>query len=123
MLPALQPPAYALADGWTTFIVPVLVRCEDRLRLPSQFVEAMKGQEMAYAILQECSAGQSKYRIEVYYDNEGKCYFRNGWSKFFAEYDVHAGWFLLFTHRDGMQDFFVCVFDNTLCARSFTSWS
>jgi hypothetical protein len=57
MLPVLQPPAYALADGWTTFIVPVLVGCEDRLCLPSQFVEVMKGQEMAYAILQECSTG------------------------------------------------------------------
>jgi hypothetical protein len=122
MLPALQPPAYASAEGWTTFIVPVLARDEDRLRLPSQFVEAMEGQEMAYAILQECSIGQPKYRVKVYYDGEGKCYFRNGWSKFLTDYGVHAGWFLLFTHRNRMQDFFVRVFDVTLCACSFAAW-
>jgi hypothetical protein len=118
-----QPPAYASAEGWTTFLVAVLAKYEDRLRLPSQFVKTMEGQEMAYAILQECSAGQPKYRVKIYYDGEGKCYFRNGWPKFFTEYDVHAGWFLLFTRRDGMQEFFVRVFDGTLCARSFAAWS
>jgi hypothetical protein len=123
MLPVLQPPAYALAEGWSTFIVPVLTGAEDRLRLPSQFMEAMEGQEMAYAILQECSVGQPKYRVEVYYDSEGKCYFYNGWPKFFADYGVHTGWFLLFTRRNGMQDFFVRVFDGTLCARSFAAWA
>jgi hypothetical protein len=69
----------------------VLAGCKDRLRLLSQFVEAMEGQEMAYAILQECSVGQPKYRIEIYYHFEGKCYFRNGWPKFFAEYGILAG--------------------------------
>jgi hypothetical protein len=112
-----------LAEGWSTFIVPVLAGAEDRLCLPSQFVEAMEGQEMAYAILQECSVGQPKYRVEVYYDGEGKCYFRNGWPKFFADYGVHVGWFLLFTRRDGMRNFFVCIFDGTLCARTFAAWS
>jgi hypothetical protein len=101
----------------------VLAGAEDRLPLPSQFVEAMEDQEMAYAILQECSVGQPRYRVEVYYDGEGKCYFRNGWPMFFADYGVHAGWFLLFTRRSGMQDFFVCVFDGTLCAFSFAAWS
>jgi hypothetical protein len=54
----------------------------------------MEGQEMAYATLQECSVGQPKYRVEVYYDDKGECYFRNGWPKFFVDYSVHAGWFL-----------------------------
>jgi hypothetical protein len=116
MLQALQPPAYASAEGWSTFIVPVLAGAEDHLRLPSQFVETMEGQEMAYAILQECNVVQTKYRIEVYYDGEGKCYFRNRWPKFFADYGVH-------TRRNEMQDFFVRVFDGTLCARSFAAWS
>jgi hypothetical protein len=82
----------------------------------------MEGQEMAYTILQECNAGQPKYRVEVYYDGEGKCYFRNGWPKFFVDYGVHSGWFLLFTCHDGMQDFFIRVFDGTLYARSFAAW-
>jgi hypothetical protein len=122
-LPALQPSAYTSAEGWSTFIVPVLAGAKDRLRLPSQFMEAMEGQEMAYAMLQECSVGQPRYRIEVYYDGEGECYFRDGWPKFFADYGVHAGWFLLFTRHDGRQNFVVCIFDGTLCARTFIAWS
>jgi hypothetical protein len=77
-LPALQPPAYTSAKGWSTFIIPVLAGAMDRLRLPSRFVEAMEGQEMAYATLQECSVGQPKYRVKVYYDGGGECYFHNG---------------------------------------------
>jgi hypothetical protein len=47
VLPAFQPPAYTSAKGWSTFIVPVLIGAKERLRLPSQFVEMMEGQEMA----------------------------------------------------------------------------
>jgi hypothetical protein len=36
---------------------------------------------------------------------------------------VKPGWFLLFTCRDGMQDFFVCIIDGTLYGRSFFAWS
>jgi hypothetical protein len=57
VLPARQPPAYTSAEGWYTFIVLVLAGARDRLRLPSQFMEAMEGQEMAYATLQKCSVG------------------------------------------------------------------
>jgi hypothetical protein len=39
---------------------------------------------MAYAMLQE-------YHVEVYYDGKGVCYFRGGWSKFFANYGVQEG--------------------------------
>jgi hypothetical protein len=123
MLPALQPPVYTSTEGWSTFIVPVLARAKECLRLPSQFVEAMQGQEMAYATLQECSMGQPRYRVEVYYDGEGECYFCDGCSKFFADYGVHAGWFLLFTCRDGRRNFIICIFDDTLCARTFAAWS
>jgi hypothetical protein len=35
MIPALQPPAYTSAEGWSTFIVPILVGAKDLLRLPS----------------------------------------------------------------------------------------
>jgi hypothetical protein len=66
--PALQPPAYISAEGWSTCIIPVLAGARDLLHLPSQFTDLMEGQEMAYAKLQECSGGQPKYRIEIYYD-------------------------------------------------------
>jgi hypothetical protein len=36
---------------------------------------------------------------------------------------VHTAWILRFTHRDGMQNFFVCIIDGTLYARTFAAWS
>jgi hypothetical protein len=88
---ALQPPAYISAEGWSTCIVPVLSGAKDLLCLPSQFMESMEGQEMAYATLRECSVGQHKYRIEGYYDGQGVCFFRDGWSRFFIDYGMHEG--------------------------------
>jgi hypothetical protein len=84
-------------------------------------MESMEGQEMAYATLRECSVGQPKYRIEVYYDGQGVCYFRDGWSKFFIDYGVHEGWFLPFTRRDGKKNFTICIFNGTLSACTFTA--
>jgi hypothetical protein len=81
----------------------------------------MEGQEMAYAKLRECSGGQPTYRVEVYYDGQGGCYFRDGWSKFFIDYGVHEGWFILLTRHDGKKDFTVCLFDGTLSARTFAA--
>jgi hypothetical protein len=83
----------------------------------------MEGQEMAYAKLRECSGGQPKYRVDIYYDGQGVCYFHDGWSKFFIDYGVHEGWFLLLTRHDGKKDFTVCLFDGTLSARTFAAWS
>jgi hypothetical protein len=121
--PALQPPAYISAEGWSTCIIPVLAGARDLLRLPSLFTDSMEGQEMAYAKLRECSGSQPKYRVEIYYDGQGVCYFHDGWSKFFIDYGVHEGWFLLLTRHDGKKDFTVCLFDGTLSARTFTAWS
>jgi hypothetical protein len=101
----------------------MLAGTQNLLRLPSKFTDSMEGQEMAYAKLRECSGGQPTYRVEIYYDGQGECYFHDGWSKFFIDYGVHGGWFLLLTHRDGKKDFTVCLFDGTLSARSYTARS
>jgi hypothetical protein len=66
--PALQPPTYISAQGWSTYIIPALAGSRDLLRLPSQFMDSMEGQEMAYAKMRECSDGQPSYCIKVYYD-------------------------------------------------------
>jgi hypothetical protein len=121
--PALQPPAYISAEGWSTCIIPVLAGAQNLLCLPSKFTDSMEGQEMAYAKLRECSGGQPKYRVEIYYDGQGVCYFRDGWSKFFIDYGVHEGWFLLLTRHDGKKDFTVCLFDDTLSVRTYAAWS
>jgi hypothetical protein len=49
------------------------------------------------------------------------CYFRDGWSKFFIDYGVHEGWFILLTCHDGKEDFTICLFDGTLSARAFAA--
>jgi hypothetical protein len=77
---------------------------QNLLHLPSKFTDTMEGQDMAYAKLREC-------------------YFRDGWSKFFIDYGVHEGWFLLLTRHDGKKDFTICLFDGTLSARTFAAWS
>jgi hypothetical protein len=118
---ALQPPAYISAQGWSTCIIPMLAGARDLLRLPTQFTSSMEDQEMAYVRLRECSGGQPTYRVEVYYDGQGVCYFRDGWSKFFIDYGVHEGWFILLTRQDEKEDFTICLFDGTLFARAFAA--
>jgi hypothetical protein len=49
------------------------------------------------------------------------CYFRDGWSKFFIDYGVHEGWFILLTRQDEKDDFTICLFDGTLSARAFAA--
>jgi hypothetical protein len=110
-----------LAQGWSTCIIPVLAGARDLLHLPTQFASSMEDQEMAYAKLRECSGGQPSYRVEVYYDCQGVCYFCDGWSKFFIDYGVHEGWFILLTHQDEKDNFTICLFDGTLSAHAFTA--
>jgi hypothetical protein len=119
--PALHPPTYISAQGWSTCIIPMLAGSRDLLRLPTQFTSSMEDQEMAYARLRECSGGQPTYRIEVYYDGQGVFYFRDGWSKFFIDYSVHEGWFILLTRQDEKEDLTICLFDGTLSARAFAA--
>jgi hypothetical protein len=40
--PALQPPDYISAQGWSTCIIPVLAGSRDLLRLPTQFISSME---------------------------------------------------------------------------------
>jgi hypothetical protein len=121
--PALQLPAYISVEGWSTCIIPVLAGAWDLPCLPTQFMSSMEDQEMAYAKLWECSGGQPTYHVEVYYDGQGVCYFCDGWSKFFIDYGVHEGWFILLTHHDGKEDFTICLFDGTLSAHAFVAQS
>jgi hypothetical protein len=56
----------------------VLAGFQNLLRLPYKFTDSMERQEMAYANLRECSGGQPTYHVEIYYDGQGECYFRDG---------------------------------------------
>jgi hypothetical protein len=67
-------------------------------------MEAMEGQELSRAVVQECSSDQPMYEVEAYYDGEGKCYFCGRWPRFLADYGVKEGWFHLFSRHSGMRD-------------------
>jgi hypothetical protein len=121
--PTRQPPAYASVNGFVTFLVPILAGSEERLPLPFKFVEAIEGQGLTRAIMEECSGGQPSYDIEVFHNGEGKCYFHGRWPKFFADYGLREGWSLIFFRHNGMCDFCVRVIDGSFCARSFTAWA
>jgi hypothetical protein len=85
-----------LVNGYIIFVVPVLARSEERLPLPFKFVEAMEGQGLTHAIVEDCSGGQPSYDVEIFHDGEGKSYFRGGWPKFFEDYGLREGWSLIF---------------------------
>jgi hypothetical protein len=57
----------------------------------------------------------------MYYDGEGKSYFRNGWLRFGADYDIQPGFFLIFLHHSGMAKFTVCIYDGTMCCCSYAA--
>jgi hypothetical protein len=87
--PMKQPPADASVNRFVTFLVPILAGSEERLPLPFKFIEAMEGQVLAR--VEECSGSQPSYDVEVFDDGEGKCYFYDGWPKFFADYGLRVG--------------------------------
>jgi hypothetical protein len=59
----------------------------------------MEGHGLVHAIVEECSGGQPSYNIKIFHDGEGKCYFRGGWPKFFADYGLREGWSLIFSRH------------------------
>jgi hypothetical protein len=108
-------------DGYVSFIISVLALGAGH---PSstQVYGDDGGRELSHVVLQEGSDSQPSYDLEVYYDSEGKSYFCDGWAKFETDYDVHEGFFLVFSHRCGTLKFYVCIFDGTLCCRSYAPW-
>jgi hypothetical protein len=70
-------------------------------------METVEGRELSHAILREGSDGQPPYELEVHYDGEGKCYFRDGWLKFSMDYGMQEGFFLVFTHCSGTFKFYL----------------
>jgi hypothetical protein len=52
----------------------------------------------------------------------GKSYLRDGWPKFFKDYNLKVGWPLIFTCR--VESLFLCarVVDTSGCARAYSPW-
>jgi hypothetical protein len=65
-----------LVNGYITFLVTLLAGSEERLPLSFWLVEALEG--LTHAVVEECNSDQPSYDVELFYDGEGKCYFRGG---------------------------------------------
>jgi hypothetical protein len=77
--------SYTPKHGFTTSVVHLLARCEERLLLPASFVGTMGKNPPTSFMVEDGSGSQPLYLIEVLHDKEGKSYLTEGWAKFFVE--------------------------------------
>jgi hypothetical protein len=103
-------------------MVHLLARCEEHLPLLASFVGTMGKNPPTSTMVEEGSGGQPLYLIEVLHDEQGKSYLTEGWTKFFVDYDLKQGWFLILTHRSGSPILCVRIIDDAGCARAYSSW-
>jgi hypothetical protein len=87
-----QRPAYTSVNGYTTFLVPVRARSEERLPLPFKVVDTMEGNGLTHAVVEECNGNQPSYPVEIFHGGEGKSYLHGRWLKFFEDYGLKKGW-------------------------------
>jgi hypothetical protein len=89
--PARQRLFYTSEHGFTTFVAHLRAGCEVRLLLPFRFVDTLGKNPLRHAMVEEGSGGQPLYPVELYHDAIGKSYLRDGWPKFFKDYDLEGG--------------------------------
>jgi hypothetical protein len=120
--PPKQRLSYTPKHGFATSVVHLLAGCEERLPLPTSFIGMMGKNPPTSFMVEDGSGGQPLYLIEVLHDEEGKSYLTEGWAKFFIEYDLKRGWFLILTHRFGSPILCVHIVDDSSCARAYSPW-
>jgi hypothetical protein len=120
--PARQRLSYTLEHGFTTFVAHLRAGCEVRLPLPFRFVDTLGKNPLMHTMVEEGSGGQPLYPVEVYHDAMGKSYLRDGWPKFFKDYDLKVGWSLIFTHHVESLFFYIRVVDTSGCACAYSPW-
>jgi hypothetical protein len=86
--PARQRLSYISEHGFTTFVVHLRAGCEVRLPLPPSFVGTLGRNPLTSVMVEEGSGGQPLYLVEVLYDEQGKSYLTNGWTRFIDDYDL-----------------------------------
>jgi hypothetical protein len=94
-------------------------QCHEIQRLPLKFTQFMDGRELREAILREHSGGGTPYEVEVWYDGDGKQYFKGGWSQFVDDHDIQRGSFMTFDFYVGTSKFDVRIYDVTQCQKEY----
>jgi hypothetical protein len=102
-----------------SFFCIVGAQCREIQRVPLKFTNFMDGRELREAVLHEHSGGGTPYKVEVWYDGDGKMYFRGGWSQFAEDHDLHQGFFMIFDYHCGTSKFDVKIYDGTQCQREY----
>jgi hypothetical protein len=120
--PARQQLSYTSEHGFTTFMAHLRAGCKVRLPLLFRLVDTLGKNPLTHAMAEEGSSGQPMYPVEVYHDTMGKSYLRDGWPKFFEDYDLKVGWSLIFTCHVKSPFFCVRVVDTSGCARAYSPW-
>jgi hypothetical protein len=82
-----------------------MAQCREIQRLSLNFTKFMDGRELREAVLHEQSGRGIPYEVEVWYDGNGKQYFRGGWSQFAEDHDIHQGFFMAFDFHIGTSKF------------------
>jgi hypothetical protein len=120
--PPRQRLSYVSKKGFTTFVVHLWARCEERLPLPASFVGTMGRNPPMIIMVEEGSGGQPLYLVEILHDEQGKSYLANGWTRFIDDYDLKCGWTLVCTRRTESPILCVRVVDTSGCARVYSPW-
>jgi hypothetical protein len=94
-------------------------QCREIQQVPLKFTNFMDGRELREAVLREHSGGGTPYEVEVWYDGDGEMYFRDGWSQFAKDHDLHQGFFMIFDYHCGTSKFDVKIYDGTRCQKEY----
>jgi hypothetical protein len=120
--PPRQRLSYTPKHGFTTSMVHLRARCEERLPLPASFVGTIGRNPPTSIMVEEGSGGQPLYLVEVLHDEEGKSYLTDSWTRFLNDYDLKCGWTLILTYRAGSPVLCVHIVDTSGCARAYSPW-
>jgi hypothetical protein len=115
--PSAPPPA-VLPKIFSFFCI-AMAQCREIQRLPLNFTKFMDGRELREAVLHEQSRSRTPYEVEVWYDGNGKQYFKGGWSQFAEDHDIHQGFFMSFNFHIGTSKFDVKIYDGTQCQKKY----
>jgi hypothetical protein len=94
-------------------------QCREIQWVPLKFTKFMDGRELREAILREHSGGGTPYEVEVWYNRDGKMYFKGSWSQFAEDYDLHQGFFMIFDYHIGTSKFNVKIYDCNQCQKEY----
>jgi hypothetical protein len=57
--------------------------------------------------------------VEVWYDDGGEQYIKDGWSQFAEDHDLHQGFFMTFDFHIDTSKFDVRIYDGTQCQKEY----